>query len=178
VHGVELHQQGMDAELLHPRRRAFDAIGIPVPERGAEVGVRRLLGPGDGIKQVAGQVGGAVLPQTGSQPCIARTSATTTERISGPSSLKSVPLGSSSRKQLMSRGRSGVSVGCSVCRNAWARAGERKRGSAPISRAHWQTLAPQMPTWSAIDSDCSRASSTATALAQWPLQLVKPAGER
>ena len=35
----------------------------------------------------------------------------------------------------MSRGRSGVSVGCSLWRNAWARAGERKRGSAPISRA-------------------------------------------
>jgi hypothetical protein len=48
-------------------------------------------------------------------PCPAaehRTSATTTERISGPSSLNRVPLGSSSRKQLMSRGRSGVSVGC------------------------------------------------------------------
>jgi len=63
VLGVELHQQGMDAELLHPRRSATHAIGIPVPERGAEVGMRRLLGPGDGIKQVAGQVGGAVLPQ-------------------------------------------------------------------------------------------------------------------
>jgi len=68
VHGVELHQQGMDAQLLHPRRRAFDAIGIPVPERGAEVGMRRLLGPGDGIKQVAGQVGGADLPQTYASP--------------------------------------------------------------------------------------------------------------
>ena len=42
--------------------------GIPVPERGAEVGVRRLLRPGDGIKQVAGQVGGAVLPQTDASP--------------------------------------------------------------------------------------------------------------
>jgi hypothetical protein len=51
-------------EALHPRRRAFDAIGIPVPERGAEVGVRWLLGPGDWVKQVAGQVGGAVLPQS------------------------------------------------------------------------------------------------------------------
>jgi hypothetical protein len=66
--------------------------------------MRRLLGPGDGIKQVAGQVGGAVLPQAGSQPCIARTSATTIERISGPSSLNRVPLGNSSRKQLMSLG--------------------------------------------------------------------------
>ena len=63
VLGVELHQQGMDAQLLHPRRSAFDAIGIPVPERGAEVGVRRLLRSGRWIKQVARQVGGAVLPQ-------------------------------------------------------------------------------------------------------------------
>ena len=88
---------------------------------------------------------GAATGPTSSQPSIARTSATTTERISGPSSLNRVPLGSSSRKQLMSRGRSGVSVGCSVCRNARARAGDRKRGSAPVSRAHWQTLSPQMP---------------------------------
>ncbi len=71
-----------------------------------------LLGLGGGIEQAAGQVGGAVLPQadagqaaacpassklSGNQPAMASTSATTTERISGPSSLNSVPLGSSSR---------------------------------------------------------------------------------
>jgi hypothetical protein len=39
VLGVELHQQGIDAELLHPQRRAFDAIGIPIPDRWAEIGV-------------------------------------------------------------------------------------------------------------------------------------------
>ena len=37
---------GMDAELLQSPRWALDAIGIPVPERGAEVAVLRLLGVG------------------------------------------------------------------------------------------------------------------------------------
>jgi hypothetical protein len=31
VLGVELHQQSMDAELLHPSGGAFVSIGIPVP---------------------------------------------------------------------------------------------------------------------------------------------------
>jgi hypothetical protein len=35
----------MDAELLHPRRRAFDAIGIPVPEQGAEATRSLALAP-------------------------------------------------------------------------------------------------------------------------------------
>lgn len=46
VLAVKLHQQGMGSELLHPSGNAFDAIGITVPERGAE--------------HVAGQLGGAV----------------------------------------------------------------------------------------------------------------------
>jgi hypothetical protein len=40
---VELHQQDMNAELLHPRGGATHAIGIPVPVRWAEDGVLRLL---------------------------------------------------------------------------------------------------------------------------------------
>ena len=71
---------------------------------------------------------------------------TTTERISGPSSENSVPLGSSNRKQLIVRGRSKLRVGFSLSWKAWASEGERKRGSAPVSRAYWQTLAPLMPT--------------------------------
>ena len=115
VPGVELHQQGVDAQLLHPRAGVPHAIGVLLPDRWAEVGVLGLLRPGGWIKQAAGQVGGAVLPQPhAGQPSIARTSATTTERISGPSSLNSVPLGSSNRKHLISRGSSGMSVGFSV----------------------------------------------------------------
>jgi hypothetical protein len=41
----------MDAELLHPGCGAAYAIGIPAPERWAEVGVIRLLGPGGGVER-------------------------------------------------------------------------------------------------------------------------------
>jgi hypothetical protein len=53
----------MDAQRLHPGGGTTHAAGVPVPERGAEVGVLRLLGPGDRIKQIAGQVSAAVFPQ-------------------------------------------------------------------------------------------------------------------
>jgi len=60
LRGIKLSQESMHAELLHPRRRAFDAIGIPDPERWAEVSVRRLLGLGRRVEHIAGQIGGAV----------------------------------------------------------------------------------------------------------------------
>jgi hypothetical protein len=63
VLGVQLSQKGMDTELLDAGCGAFDAIGIPVPEPGAEVCVRRLLRLGRWVEHVAGQVGGAVFPQ-------------------------------------------------------------------------------------------------------------------
>jgi len=61
---VELSQQGMDAELLHAGGGAAHAIGIPLPVRCTEVGVLGLLRLGRWIEEVAGQIGGAVLPQT------------------------------------------------------------------------------------------------------------------
>ena len=89
VLAVKLHQQGMGSELLHPSGNAFDAIGITVPERGAD--------------HVAGQLGGAA-----------------------SSSLNGVPLANIRRKQDNSRrGRTNVSRGCSLCRKATVRAGER-----------------------------------------------------
>ena len=41
--GIELGQESVHAELLHSVCRAPDAIAIPLPDRGAEVCVRRLL---------------------------------------------------------------------------------------------------------------------------------------
>jgi len=60
---VELGQQGMDTQLLHAGCGAAHAIGIPLPDRWAEVGVLGLLRLGRWIQEAAGQVGGAVFPQ-------------------------------------------------------------------------------------------------------------------
>lgn len=56
-------QAALARALLHAGCGAFDAIGIPVPERGAAVGVSRLLRIGRWVEHVAGQAGGAVFPQ-------------------------------------------------------------------------------------------------------------------
>ena len=120
VLAVKLHQQGMGAELLHPSGGAFVTIGITVPERGADVGIRRLLRLGRWAEHVAGQLRGAVT-----------------------SSLNGVPLASSRRKQENSRrGRSNGSRGCSLCRKATGKAGER--AGFEVGAFYWTVLVPDI----------------------------------
>ena len=63
LRGIKLSQESVHAELLHSGCRAPDAIGIPLPDRWAEVGVRWLLRLRGWVEHVAGQVGGAVFSQ-------------------------------------------------------------------------------------------------------------------